>query len=81
MRELKVGFQCEYVDVRFGERTRCQAKHNDRSQGAPKQLVPVKEGKTIRFLCTDHAKFFQSGGAARPRQKKSPPGEEQMRLV
>jgi len=87
LRELEAGFQCEHVETVFtenraGVKVRCEVKHHDRSQGAPKQLVAVKDGKIIRFLCLDHAPLYTKFTGRRPQQKKKPDHQaEQLGLL
>ncbi len=80
-RELRAGFQCEYMTVvATGRRERCAIKHHERIDGKPQQLLPVKkEGKTA-FMCKDHAQYYTPAGATR-KQKKTPPGAEQVSLL
>ncbi len=80
-RELIVGQQCEHITKSWSAHTDpvitpCLTRHNDRTQGAPQQLVPVKEGRMVRFVCVKHASIYKGGGVYR-RVKKAPPPEQQ----
>jgi hypothetical protein len=83
-RELCVGQQCEHITRTFEDgkvvKTACSVKHNDRSEGPPKQLVPVKVARETRFMCLTHAPMYRKGDGVYRRVKKAPP-EEQISLL
>ncbi len=80
-RELKAGDQCEHLISTYPKRIRCEVRHHSREPGEPpQQLVPVKDGKLVRFMCLEHAPKYQRGMTVR-RQRKSQPPEEQVILL
>ncbi len=83
-RELVANQQCEHITKSWSAHTGpvitpCLTKHNDRSNGAPQQLIPVKEGRTTRFVCVKRASIYKGGGVYR-RVKKAPPPEQEKLL-
>lgn len=82
MRHLSAGQQCEHVDTRFidGAFTKipCQVKHLSRVDGKPQQLVPCKDGRSVRFMCLKHAGPIV--GLSRRPVKNKPAPEEQLKL-
>ncbi len=75
MRTLKSGQQCEhsaasYVDGKLTTIT-CDVRHHHREPGQPpKQLVPVKDGRDIRFFCLVHAPMHTKITKASPMKQK-----------
>ncbi len=86
MRALKASDRCEHITESWGRekglaKTRCQVLHNQRVDGKPPmQLVPVKDGRAVRFMCLEHAPKYQRGMTVR-RQRKGQPPEEQVSLL
>ena len=78
MRTLRVGDQCEHVDTVYEnfvpKKVRCTVRHHDRSQGAPKQLIAVKEKGSVRFLCIEHSQRKSLGGTVRRQKSRKDDG-------
>lgn len=83
-RELTTNQQCEHISRLYENgallKIPCEARHSDRSQGAPQQLVPVKDGRAIRFMCLKHAPLYTKQSAVY-RLTKKPAAPEQERLL
>jgi hypothetical protein len=82
-RELVAGQPCEYIDRRFIDGAYrlipCTVRHLERIDGKPQQVVPCKDGRTVRFLCLAHAGPIE-GLKRRTAKRKQPPEEQQALL-